>query len=59
MSQDWQRGEYFISTNINLLDLDVIHQFLASSYWAQGLPLEVLERSIKHSLVFGLYQDKK
>ena len=56
MILEWQRGEYTISTDVKLLDLSVIHQFLASSYWAEGLSLKVLKRSIQHSLVFGVYQ---
>lgn len=56
MTQEWQQNGFVISTDINRLDLHIIHQFLANSYWAQGLPLEVLERSIRHSLVFGLYK---
>jgi GNAT superfamily N-acetyltransferase len=59
MIQQWQRGEYSISTDINRLDLTVIHQFLASSYWAENLPLEVLQHSIQHSLVFGMYKHKQ
>jgi len=59
MIQEWQRDEYVISTDINRLDLDVVHQFLVNSYWSEGLPFEVLERSIQHSLVFGLYEQRQ
>ncbi|MBD2434681.1 MULTISPECIES: GNAT family N-acetyltransferase [Fischerella] len=59
MITEWQRGEYSISTDRNRLNINVIHQFLASSYWAEGLPLEILKRSIQHSLVFGMYKSKQ
>ncbi|BAY60123.1 GCN5-related N-acetyltransferase [Calothrix brevissima NIES-22] len=59
MLREWQRGEYTISTDIKRLDLTVVHQFLANSYWAAGLPLEVLQRSIDNSLVFGIYKGKE
>ncbi len=59
MIQEWQQGEYLISTDINRLDLQVIHQFLANSYWAEELPFEVLQRSLQNSLVFGVYKDKQ
>jgi len=59
MIREWLQGEYSISTDVNQLDLNVIHQFLASSYWAKGLPLEVLQRSIQNSLIFGLYKSKQ
>ena len=55
-NHQWTRGEYTISTDPALLGLDVIHQFLTSSYWAAGVPREVVQRSIEHSLPFGLYK---
>jgi GNAT superfamily N-acetyltransferase len=44
-----------ISTERSRLDVDLIHRFLDSSYWAEGRPREVVERSIRHSLCFGVY----
>jgi len=49
------RGEYLVSTDRARLDLAVIHGFLTRSYWAQGIPRALVERSIEHSLPFGLY----
>jgi GNAT superfamily N-acetyltransferase len=52
-----RRGDFLISTDPGLLDLAVIHDFLANrSYWAPGIPLEVLRRAIDGSLCFGLYE---
>ncbi|HYO63532.1 MAG TPA: GNAT family N-acetyltransferase [Pyrinomonadaceae bacterium] len=56
MSQEWQRGEYVISTDKSRLDFGAIHEFLAThSYWAVGRPAEVVRRSVENSLAFGLY----
>jgi len=55
MGQRWERGEYTISTERNRLDVDVIHGFLSQSYWAQGIPRAAVERSLEHSLSFGVY----
>jgi GNAT superfamily N-acetyltransferase len=46
---------YAISTDRSRLDVALIHEFLRSSYWAQGIPRSVVERSIRHSLCFGPY----
>jgi len=54
---EWRRDGYTISTDRARLDLDVVHGFLTGSYWAEGIPREVVTRSIEHSLCFGLYQD--
>lgn len=48
--------DYVISTNQTWLDLDVIHAFLSEhSYWARGIPRDVVARSIANSLCFGVY----
>lgn len=52
----WERGEYAISTARARLDVAVIHDFLHNSYWAAGISRAVVERSIEHSLPFGVYQ---
>jgi len=50
---------YKISTDRNRLDLALIHDFLANSYWAKGIPRKIVERAIKNSLCFGAYRDGK
>jgi N-acetylglutamate synthase-like GNAT family acetyltransferase len=50
-------GHYEISTDRSRLDIALIHDFLRSSCWAQGIPRAVVERSIRHSLCFGAYLD--
>lgn len=53
-----RRDGYVISTDPARLDLDVIHRFLAEdSYWAQGIQREVVERSVRESCCFGLFEE--
>ena len=53
---DEQRGDYTLSTDPARLDLARIHDYLSrESYWAQGRPFEVVQRSVEHSLNFGIY----
>jgi N-acetylglutamate synthase-like GNAT family acetyltransferase len=53
-------GEFLISTDRSRLDLNVIHGFLThSSYWAKGIPREIVARSIEHSLCFGVYDGSR
>lgn len=55
----WRRGDYLISTDPSLLDLELVHRFLSEeAYWSPGVPRDVVERSIEHSLNFGLYREK-
>src|SRR5260370_9145570 len=56
--QQYRRGEFTISTDPAMLDVPAVHAFLTHSYWAEGIPLSVVERSILNSLCFGLYEGK-
>jgi GNAT superfamily N-acetyltransferase len=54
------RGDFLISTDRTLLDVASLHDFLAKhSYWAAGIPLDVLQRALGGSLCFGLYDAGK
>jgi GNAT superfamily N-acetyltransferase len=44
-----------ISTDPARLDIDLIHGFLETSYWARGRRRSVVERSIRNSICFGVY----
>lgn len=55
MADAWTRGDYTISCDPGRLDLDEIHSFLTSSYWATGISRDLVARSIAGSLPFGLY----
>jgi GNAT superfamily N-acetyltransferase len=55
-----QRDCFRISTDPALLDVPLIHDFLANqSYWAPGIPFELVRRSIANSLCFGLYDGQR
>jgi N-acetylglutamate synthase-like GNAT family acetyltransferase len=54
-----EMGRFLISTDRSKLDVDVIHRFLARSYWAEGIPRETVMRSIENSLCFGVYDNAK
>jgi len=59
MAEEWRLGEYFISTDKSKLDLAVVHGFLTTSYWAAGISLDIMKKSIEHSLSFGVYWGKQ
>jgi GNAT superfamily N-acetyltransferase len=54
---EWRRGEYLISTDKSRLNVELVRDFLKLSYWASGIPVEIVRRSIDNSLVFGVYTD--
>lgn len=55
-----QSGEFLISTDRDKLDVPLIHSFLCNdTYWAKGIPFSTVERSLQHSLCFGLYHEQR
>jgi len=56
---EWTKEDMLISDNPSLLDVDMIHSFLAQSYWAKRIPREVVEKSIRGSLNFGVYRNSQ
>lgn len=53
--QQWRRGDFFISTDPGLIDFERLHALLQKSYWASERTPEVIRKSVKNSLPFGLY----
>lgn len=57
---DVKKGTFRISTNQDDLQIDVIHRYMAEeAYWTSGRTRAMTEKSIKHSLCFGVYDDGK
>ncbi|MFL5745384.1 MAG: GNAT family N-acetyltransferase [Niastella sp.] len=54
----WHKDNYTISTDKTSLSPEYIHQYLCEqSYWAKGIPLHTVKRSIEGSICFGVYKD--
>lgn len=53
----WHRDGFTIDTDPARIDLDVVHGFLTASYWAEGIPRDVVSRSIDGALNFGIYRE--
>jgi ribosomal protein S18 acetylase RimI-like enzyme len=48
---------YVISSDPSWVDVDVVWRFLSEeSYWARGVPREIVLKSLAHSISFGVYQ---
>lgn len=56
MPFELRHGDYLITDDPSRLDLDVIHSYLArESYWAGGIPREIVARAVANSLCLGAY----
>lgn len=46
--------DYLITTDAAKIDVKAVHDYLNRSYWAAGIPKEVVEKSIANSLCFAI-----
>jgi GNAT superfamily N-acetyltransferase len=50
-----ERDGFVVTTDPARINVDAVHAYLTRSYWANGIPREIVERSIAGSLCFGLF----
>jgi N-acetylglutamate synthase-like GNAT family acetyltransferase len=50
-----ERDGYSISCDTAAVDVDVVHAFLTTSYWAEGISRALVERAVRGSLNFSLF----
>lgn len=56
----YNQDRFLLSDNKNYLDIRVIYNFLHNeAYWSKGIPLSLIEKSIKNSICFGVYKHNK
>lgn len=48
-----------ITTDRSRIDVDLVHGFLSTSYWASGRSRETVEQSIQNSLCFSAFRDSR
>ena len=56
VSYERQRGDTVVSTDRARLDVELVHRVLSATYWAAGIPRDVVQRSIDGSIAFGLFE---
>lgn len=52
--QEWTNGTFTVTCDPARLNRALVADFLASTYWARGIPAALVEKSIDHSLCFAL-----
>ncbi|MCB0245131.1 MAG: GNAT family N-acetyltransferase [Anaerolineae bacterium] len=53
--REWQRDNFRITTDTTAMDLDAIHAMLTRAYWSPGIDRETVQRAMRHSLCFGMF----
>jgi GNAT superfamily N-acetyltransferase len=49
------RGEFTLSWDPAAQQAERIHAYLTQSYWAEGISLALVKKSLEHSLCFGVF----
>lgn len=52
-------NEINISDDKSKLDIEFVHKFLTTSYWAEGRTLEEVKKSVANSYCFGVYKNSQ
>jgi GNAT superfamily N-acetyltransferase len=55
MPHELAHDGYLISDDPARLDVDAVHAYLRRSYWAEGIPREIVARALANSLCLGIY----
>lgn len=53
------KDQFFITTDKERFDINLIHSFLSTSYWAEGISTDLIRRSVDGSLCFGVFESFK
>jgi GNAT superfamily N-acetyltransferase len=55
-SVEHRRDGFLVTSDPARIDVTAAHAFLTRCYWAQGIPLQTVARSLRHSLAFALLE---
>ncbi|HJY86690.1 MAG TPA: GNAT family N-acetyltransferase [Candidatus Acidoferrales bacterium] len=59
-TQEYRKEQFLITNDPARLDVDSIHGFLSKEFWdSEGIARDVVERSIRGSLCFGVYDGQR
>ena len=56
---DFIKDKFYISTEKEKMDIDLIHSFLTRSYWAEGISKEIVRGSVEGAVCFGVFENDK
>jgi len=51
---EWTKDDFIITTDKSMIDAAYVHWFVSNSYWAEGVPIETVQKSIDGSLCFSV-----
>lgn len=55
---EWTKDDFAINDDKSKVNIDYVHRFLTRCYWAEGIPRDVVQRSVNGSLCFSVFYKK-
>ncbi|UOQ46800.1 GNAT family N-acetyltransferase [Gracilibacillus caseinilyticus] len=56
---EWVQENVLISDDKSKIDIEKVCQLLRDTYWANDRSVDIIQKSMDHSIVFGVYTDEK
>jgi GNAT superfamily N-acetyltransferase len=56
---EWHKESFTITTDKTKINSETVHEFLSHSYWAEGIPIDVVKKCIEGSLCFSVLEGAK
>lgn len=56
---NFQKNDFFITTDFRKIDIDVVCSLLSKTYWANCRPRDIIIKSLENSLCFSLFHKDK
>jgi N-acetylglutamate synthase-like GNAT family acetyltransferase len=56
---EYQKDDFYITTDTEKIDIDAVYSLLGQSYWAKSRKKDVIIKSLKNSLCFSLLHKNK
>jgi GNAT superfamily N-acetyltransferase len=53
----WHKGEYWITTDPDNVDLDAVQRLLNETYWAKNRSPEQVAATVNNSMIFSLFRN--
>ena len=54
---NWKQEDYTITDDNNAADIDFIWETLQKTYWAEGRSRDVVEKSVRNSILFSIFKN--
>ena len=55
----WHKDDFLVTDDKKVIDVDFVTEELNKTYWAEGRPREMVEKSIEHSVMFSMFESDR